>query len=54
MQGRRLDLQESLDLNDACIWWCSIDELGVLDLDRLMSELRYEVLGDEEFERISR
>ncbi|KAH8583469.1 phosphopantetheinyl transferase [Cryptosporidium sp. chipmunk genotype I] len=48
------DLKKSLDLNDACILWCTLDEFSELDFDKLINKLRVEILEDKEFERILR
>ncbi|OII72829.1 SFP-type phosphopantetheinyl transferase [Cryptosporidium ubiquitum] len=49
-----LNLKKSLDLNDACILWCTLSEFSDLDFDKLINQLRVEILEDEEFERILR
>lgn len=47
-----LNIKTSLDLNDACILWCTLDEFSGSDFDQLINQLRVEILEDEELERI--
>ncbi|POM83403.1 4'-phosphopantetheinyl transferase superfamily protein [Cryptosporidium meleagridis] len=49
-----LDLKKRLEINDTCIFWCTLDEFDELDFNNLIRKLRLEVLEDEEFERILR
>ncbi|KAJ1606512.1 phosphopantetheinyl transferase [Cryptosporidium canis] len=50
----RLDLRRCIDLNDACVLWCTIAELDGPGFERLINDLRLGVLGEEEFERVLR